>query len=142
MDDVTCSVAVCDRERYHRQPYCHRHYFWSRERGGEVPTLPVWPTALERATAKARRENGCLLFTGSTVSGYGRIWADGRCQMVHRVAWESANSPIPENMQIDHLCRNRACFNVEHLEVVTKAENLSRRPGWSKHGVGRYKRSA
>jgi hypothetical protein len=92
--------------------------------------------------SKSRRDGTCVIFTGSTVGGYGRVWSGGKAQMVHRVAWEAAHGPIPDTMQIDHLCRNRACFNVEHLEVVTKAENLRRRPGWSKHGVGRYKRSA
>ena len=48
---------------------------------------------------------------------------------VHRLAWELANGPIPEGMEIDHLCRNHACINVDHLEVVTHAENVRRGDG-------------
>lgn len=44
----------------------------------------------------------------------------------HRVIYEWAFGPIPDGMDIDHLCRNRACCNPWHLEVVTRSENLLR----------------
>ena len=56
--------------------------------------------------------------------GYGRAGSD----MAHRRAWEEAVGPIPDGMQIDHLCRTRDCINVDHLEVVTPWENVHRSP--------------
>jgi hypothetical protein len=42
----------------------------------------------------------------------------------HRAAWMLANGPVPEGMVLDHICRNRACINLDHLRVVTQQENI------------------
>ena len=49
-----------------------------------------------------------------------------RLMSVHRLSYEAFKGPIPEGMHIDHLCRVRNCYNPEHLEAVTQAENNRR----------------
>lgn len=69
----------------------------------------------------------CLLWTGALDrAGYGRIWHDGRADLVHRVAWTLTNGPIPPGLEIDHRCGVRACWNTNHTEPVTHRTNILR----------------
>ena len=57
--------------------------------------------------------------------GYGYARIDGRLVRVHRHVWEAIVGPIPDDQVMDHLCRNRACANPDHLRVTTQSANVT-----------------
>lgn len=69
----------------------------------------------------------CIVWTASDNGhGYGSFWTGTRVTKAHRFAYELRTGPIPDGLQIDHLCRVRRCVNPAHLELVTSAENTRR----------------
>lgn len=74
----------------------------------------------------------CWVWTGDeNRNGYGiiRYWDKerrGSSEMVHKISYRKARGPIREGFTVDHLCRNRLCFNPDHLEAVTGRVNTLR----------------
>lgn len=91
-------------------------------------------TVFERLMSRVHfAPSGCWEWTGARMpSGYGRIgWGsltDGTREtaLAHRVSYTILRGPIPDGLQIDHLCRNRSCVRPDHLEPVTSATNNRR----------------
>lgn len=73
------------------------------------------------------RDGDCWIWTGhKNRCGYGRLTVDGRRIAAHRLAYELLVGPVPDGLELDHLCRNRACVRPSHLEPVTHRENTLR----------------
>lgn len=69
----------------------------------------------------------CWLYDGYlNPDGYGWARADGKSQRTHRAVFEAFFGPIPDGLVLDHLCRNRACYNPSHLDPVSQGENTRR----------------
>lgn len=77
--------------------------------------------------------DGCWQWIASKNQfGYAQIFAYRKRMRAHRVSYQLFRGQIAEGMTIDHLCRNKACVNPAHMEVVTAQENCARKPVYKK----------
>lgn len=106
-------------------------YIASERYTGAMTTLQRFPTDLDEMFARCTPIpfSGCWAWDGTLAyDGYGRLPSGRRGVSfpAHRVAYEYAKGPIPEGLQIDHLCRVKCCINPAHLEAVTPSTNVRR----------------
>lgn len=97
-------------------------------RGNELPIVlssqqrdTFWHFVEEQPT-------GCWEWRGHLFStfGYGQFRVGYRNLKAHRISWTLTRGPIPNNVTLDHLCRNPKCVNPEHLEIASNKENILR----------------
>lgn len=92
---------------------------WLAERidvHGGVPAAPLRPVPGECWNFKSWHSR----------AGYPFIRHEGRDHPAHRVVHVAATGADLTGLELDHVCRNRACVNPNHEEPVTHAENQRR----------------
>ena len=121
-----CSVEGCER-RPKGKGLCPMHYQRMAKTGTTGPASPLigrcLPTLDRLAMYVEVMDGGCIEWTGSrNRKGYGQTTNVA----AHRAVYEATVGPVPDGLQLDHLCMNPPCVNVDHLEPVTPRENSLR----------------
>ena len=137
----TCKIEECP-EPVCAWGWCQRHYrIWKRN-GDPLAVKRIVEFGLtleQRFWCKVEQGplpdyaphlGPCWIWTaGKNKYGYGKFAMGGKGGRVlgaHTVAYELIVSPVPDGLELDHLCRVRACVNPWHLDPVTGAENMRR----------------
>lgn len=85
---------------------------------------------IEKIVTHSMPSGNCRVWTGWRRNGYGmiQIIIDGKMKHrnAHRWLYEYIHGKVPKSLDIDHLCSNRSCINLDHLEPVTRSENVQR----------------
>lgn len=66
-------------------------------------------------------DNGCVIFRGAKINGYGCVRVEGSTVLAHRVVWSHFFGPIEG--ELHHVCGTRSCVNVEHLLNMSKEDH-------------------
>ena|SRR3990167_2421403 len=89
---------------------------------------------VQRFWEKVEKTDGCWLWLGyCNPKGYGYYYDGYGTNRVHRFAYRVLVGEIPDDLEIDHLCRVRNCVNPKHLETVTHRVNCRRGVGSKTH---------
>lgn len=138
----TCTAAGCLRP-YHAKGFCSVHYGGLRYHGDPLAERQrrCHGDLAERLSRVEPQPDGCVYWTGAvTPNGYGQVSVGGGVtRTTHVAAYELHVGPVPDGLDLDHVCHNRdvtcpggwdcmhrRCMNVDHLEPVTRAENMRR----------------
>lgn len=134
--DAICSILDCGRPVKSRG-LCSMHYQRARINYQPPTQHEIWQSLLRRFWEQVNK-NGpipsnrpelgpCWIWRGKPhAGGYGRIASQHHTYPAHRLSYEIAKGPMPDDLVPDHLCCNPICVNPDHLEAVTEAVNILR----------------
>lgn len=103
-----------------------------KDESGRIYTFEELPARIRKNVHK--QEDGCWIWTGSIdIGGYGRVFVralpnqGGHVEeKAHRYMYKRLVGAVPVGLELDHVCRVRACCNPAHMEPVTRSVNLGR----------------
>ena len=132
---MACLIPNCERSVKARG-FCGAHAERIRRNGDPRAHIPIRsPESLERLWGHVDRSGPVSPFVGGRCwvwtarvhgAGYAYLSVGGKKVRVHRLTYELLVGPIPDGLELDHLCRVRHCVNPAHLEPVTHAVNMDR----------------
>jgi hypothetical protein len=95
---------------------------------------------IPRFWEKVEKTKTCWTWTAAIKpNGYGAFWDGEHLQYAHRYSFELTSGAIPDGMQIDHRCHNRACVNPSHLRAVTGKQNTENLSGLRADNTSGYR---
>lgn len=92
----------------------------------EIPALTQAQIARFWSRVEKQPGCGCWVWRGTAHHGYGTVSFFDRWYAAHRVALALSGVKLVPGLVSDHICRNRACVNPQHLEQITNRDNLLR----------------
>jgi hypothetical protein len=136
---VLLKCAFCEKEFYRAAseanqslktktgPFCNNHCHMMYRASLDDPIKRFWGYVDKNGPMSEAMGTQCWIWKGGhTRDGYGSMRLKSKGIKPHRFAYELLIGPIPENLELDHLCRNTGCCNPWHLEPVTSAVNILR----------------
>jgi len=120
-----CTVPGCDK-KHRARGFCNTHYENKRLAGVLVVSDHLTRTPEERFWAKVDKSGDCWTWTGGkNFSGYGHFVYGGTTVKAHRFVYELEVGPIPDGLEIRHLCNNGhlGCVTPSHMVPGTRSEN-------------------
>jgi len=141
-----CSFEGCERKHFTRG-LCNAHRMQLARTGTLKPlkesqwdtSLPDEPRFWQRVDRLGPKEcwewQGCCDW-----NGYGQFDRKGQASnLAHRTAYEFTVGPIPDGMEIDHICHNRKCVNPAHLRPATRKQNNENPSGLQSNNTSGYR---
>jgi hypothetical protein len=96
------------------------------------PAVRFWRKVDKAGPVPAHRLDlgPCWLWTGARTKQYGNFQAGTRQTdpkvYAHIFAWAEEHGPVPDGLELDHLCVRPLCVRPSHCEAVTHAVNRAR----------------
>lgn len=98
---------------------------------------------IQRFESQVVKTDGCWFWRGGTnKQGYGQFGIFSTVVTAYRFAYELYVGPVPKNRELHHSCENRVCVRPDHLEVLTREENIRRTPRLQSARALRYDTSS
>lgn len=122
----TRTCTICGGKEFARG-WCHKHWNRWRRHGDPNHVEVIMYDPLARLMSYVKKIGGCWMWQGQQhTNAYGRTSIGGKKVYPHRLMYELMVGPIPKGLTIDHTCDTPLCVRPEHLEPVTRAENIRR----------------
>lgn len=78
----------------------------------------------ERFWSKVNKTSTCWIWTAAVRGkGYGHLWVNDKTESAHRISLRLHGIAVPDELLVDHMCRNKLCVNPSHLRLVTARIN-------------------